>query len=193
MTGPVILTDCDGVLLNWEYAFEVFMRDKGYKPNPEYKCVYQLSDTYGLSKAESRKLVREFNQSAAIGFLPPLRDAMHYVQKLHREHGFVFFVISSMSTDPYAGELRKQNLKKLFGETTFSGFDFLDCGADKDIALEAWERSELYWIEDKIENAELGHSMGLKSILMEHGHNMHYAHANIPLVKNWKEIYERIT
>jgi len=27
---------------------------------------------------------------------------------------------------------------------------------------------------------------------MEHGHNMDFEHPEIPRVKNWKEIYERI-
>jgi hypothetical protein len=193
LTGPVILTDADGVLLNWEYAFDIFMRDKGYIPDPDLKNSYKLSDSYGITKENARAYVREFNESAAIGFLPPLRDAMHYVQKLHREHGFVFHVISSLSLNPYAGELRKRNLQKLFGETAFVGFTFLDCGADKDEALEDWRGSELWWIEDKIENAVLGWELGLNSILMEHGHNMHFGDKNIPVVKNWKEIYERIT
>jgi hypothetical protein len=48
-----------------------------------------------------------------------------------------------------------------------------------------------YWIEDKIENAELGVKFGLDSILVEHGFNMHYE--GIPRFKNWKQIYEHIT
>jgi hypothetical protein len=193
LIGPVILTDCDGVLLNWEYAFDIFMKDRGFTPNPDFKNTYKLSDSYGITKEHARALVREFNESAAMGFLPPLRDAMHYVKKLHEEHGFVFHVITSMSLNKYAGELRKQNLTKLFGDTAFVGFTFLDCGADKDEVLENWQNTELYWIEDKIENALLGWELGLTPILMEHGHNMHFSHPEISVVKNWKEVHERIT
>ena len=71
-------------------------------------------------------------------------------------------------------------------------FVFLDTGADKDSALQSYYGSNCYWIEDKPENADLGHRMGLKSILMEHGPNMHHECA-YPVVKNWREIYEIIT
>jgi len=64
-------------------------------------------------------------------------------------------------------------------------------GADKDEALEPYRDSGLFWIEDKIENAELGNRLGLNSIIVEHGHNMHYE--GLPVVKNWAEIYEMIT
>jgi hypothetical protein len=191
--GPLILCDVDGVLLNWEYAFDIFMKDIGFRANSNHKKSYQLSDSYGISKEQSKSLVRRFNESAMVGFLPPLRDAVHYVTKLHREHGFVFHVITSMSLNPYSAELRKQNLRKLFGETTFSGFTFLDCGADKTEALEDWNGEELWWIEDKIENAEAGLNISLKPLLMEHGHNLSYNHPEIPRVKNWKQIYEIIT
>ena len=50
-----------------------------------------------------------------------------------------------------------------------------------------------YGLEDKIENAEAGYRAGLRSLLVEHGHNMHHYHESITIVKNWKEIYQLIT
>jgi hypothetical protein len=69
----------------------------------------------------------------------------------------------------------------------------LETGADKNEALEPYRDSGCWWVEDKPENAEVGHELGLKSILMEHGHNMSHANEQIPVVKNWREIYEIIT
>jgi hypothetical protein len=34
--------------------------------------------------------------------------------------------------------------------------------------------------------------MGLKSLLLEHGHSIDYNNPNIPKLKNWREIYEII-
>jgi hypothetical protein len=85
------------------------------------------------------------------------------------------------------------NLKKLFGETAFEKFVFLDTGADKDQALEPYRDSGYYWIEDKITNCQVGSKLGLSSLLMEHGHNMDYVDPNVPRVRNWKEIYNLIT
>lgn len=188
MMKKLILTDCDGVLLNWEYAFCCWMEDRGC--NPIRSDVYDMAVRYGKTKAEMKSLIKIFNESAAIGFLPPQRDAMHYVKKLHEEHGFVFRVITSLSLDPYAKKLRVRNLDKLFG-SAIDDVICLDTGADKDEALEPYRDSGLVWIEDKLENAELGVELGLNSILVEHEHNMDQK--NIPLAKNWKEIYDMVT
>lgn len=180
----VILTDVDGVLLNWGYAFHVWMEEHGHK---KVKDVYDISDTYGIDYATGKRLVRQFNESAAIGFLPPLRDAIHYVRKLHEEHGYVFHAITSLSLDQHAGELRTQNLKKLFGETAFQKFVYLDTGADKDEALAEYAGKPFIWVEDKVENALVGDKLGLDSVVMEHGYNME--DCPLPLMKNWEDIY----
>lgn len=188
--NKVILTDCDGVLLNWEYAFTVWMDRHGYEVDPDAANSYDVGDRYGLYPGEKKKLVKFFNESSAIGFLPPLRDAMYYVDLLHRKHGYVFHMITSLSLEPSAQDLRIQNTKKLFGETAFEKFIFCDTGADKDEVLEPYRDSGLLWVEDKIENAELGDRLGLQSVIMEHGHNMHYE--DLPRVKGWSEIYDSL-
>ena len=188
-----ILTDVDGVLLNWEYAFNVWMKNYGYveRTGLEVANTYDMGERYGIHFDQRAKLIKMFNESAAIGFLPPLRDAIHYVQKLHKEHGYVFHVITSLSLDHNVQALREQNLIKLFGEGVFEKFVYCDTGADKDEALEPYRSCGDIWIEDKIENAELGVKLGLDSVLIEHGHNMH--HKSIPLMKNWKEVYTYVT
>lgn len=190
MKNKIILTDADGVLLDWEYAFDVWMQQHGFTKLDSLK--YNIGKRYGIDEDQGRKLIKIFNESAHIGFLPPLRDAMHYVKRLHEEHGYVFHCITSLTKDENAQELRKMNLRKLFGTTAFEQFIFLDTGADKDEALKPYSDSKLWWIEDKIDNCQVGASLGLKSLLVEHGHNMEYNDPNIPRVKNWKEIYERI-
>ena len=187
----VILTDCDGVLLNWEYAFTTWMERHGYVIDPKSPDAYDVGERYGLLNRKKQELVKFFNESSAIGFLPPLRDAMYYVDLLHRKHGYVFHMITSLSLEPTAQELRIKNTKKLFGETAFERFIFCDTGADKDEVLEPYRDSGHLWIEDKVENAELGVSLGLESILIEHGHNMNYDNG-IPLMANWSEVYEYI-
>jgi hypothetical protein len=181
----IILTDVDGVLLNWGYAFKVWMEQKGYDvKDPD---VYNVDKIFDMERAESKKMVRHFNESASVGFLPPLRDAIHYVRKLHEEHGYVFHAITSLSLDPHAAKLREQNLAKLFGDTAFEKVVCLDTGADKDEALEPYRDSNFVWIEDKVENAEVGDKLGLDSILIEHAYNMD--NKDFPLMKDWKEVY----
>jgi hypothetical protein len=189
--NKVILTDCDGVLMNWEYAFTVWMSQHFEDQEVVDPDSYDVGTRYGLTKERKNELVRFFNESAAIGFLPPLRDAMYYVDLLHRKHGYTFHMITSLSKDESAQKLRIQNTKKLFGETAFTKFIFEDTGADKDDVLAPYADTGLLWIEDKLENAELGDHLGLESVVIEHAHNMH--NKVFPTFSKWKYLYEYIT
>jgi hypothetical protein len=189
----LILTDCDGVCLDWEWAFNVWMGEHGFEEVTGSKLSYDMSLRYGIPREQVVKLIRIFNESAAIGFLPAMRDSVYYIKRLHEEHGFRFHAITSLSLDPNAQKLREMNIHKLFGPTAFERIVCLDTGANKDDALEEYEGTGCYWVEDKTENAETGYRYGLCPILLEHGHNMHHYHPGIALVKNWKEIYELIT
>lgn len=192
MKNKIILTDADGVLLDWEYSFDVWMRQHGFNKVEGGNLKYNIGARYGIDMEQGKRLIKIFNESAHMGFLPPLRDAMYYVKRLHEERGYVFHCITSLTKDENAQELRRMNLKKLFGETAFEKFIFLDTGADKDEALEPYRGSGLYWVEDKIVNCQVGNELGLKSLLMEHGHNMDYENPAIPRVRNWREIYSII-
>jgi FMN phosphatase YigB (HAD superfamily) len=187
--NKVILTDCDGVLLDWEYHFHRWMEKKGFVKNDVVS--YKIGEMYNMSGLEAKNIIKHFNESAQIAFLSPYKDAVKYVRKLHEEHGYIFHCISSLSKDPAAQELRKQNLRKVFGETVFEEFILLGCGHDKDDALKPYENSECYWIEDKFENAELGIDMGLTSLLMSHDHNSG-RNTRAKVVNNWKAIYNEI-
>ena len=162
-----------------------------YTLTADNKKSYDLYHQYKeLEQKDYKKVVRTFNESAAIGFLPALRDSAHYVKRLHEEHGYEFRVITSLSLDKNAGRLREMNLRKLFGNAIESVI-CLDTGADKDSALEPYRGSGMWWIEDKPANADVGHRLGLRSILIEHGHNMHHK-CSYPVVKNWRELYELV-
>ena len=189
----IILTDVDGVLLDWEEGFTVWMEHHGHKPVDGYKLMYKIGERYGISNNEGHRMVRLFNESAAIGFLPPLRDAQYYVKLLAEKHGYRFLAVTSLSTDAYAKELRVRNLNKIFGDI-FTDVICLDTGADKDEVLKelATKYSNNWWIEDKPENADCGSAVGFRSILVEHGHNMD-AQTDAIVAVNWEEIYNTIT
>jgi hypothetical protein len=168
------------------------MEQHGFTKVAGSEFEYDIGTRYSIPREQGKKLIKMFNESAAIGFLPPLRDAMYYVKRLHEEHGYVFHCITSLSLDPNAQKLRRMNLDKLFGDTVFEEIVCLDTGADKDQALEPYRDSQCWWVEDKPENAEVGHNLGLRSLLMEHGHNMDHNNPQIPVVKNWREIYDTV-
>jgi uncharacterized HAD superfamily protein len=188
LSEKVILVDADGVLLDWIYSFDVWMKRHGYKiVNPD---LYNIAQRYEIVE-DGYKMAKIFNESAWIRKLPPHKNAIKYVKKLHEEHGFIFHLISSLSDDEYSQHLRTKNIREMFGNTPFEKFTYLDTGADKDEALEAYRDSECWWIEDKPENAQLGKDLGLKSILMDHKFNRDCT--DIPRAQDWKQVYYYIT
>lgn len=191
--NKVIVTDCDGVLLDWEEGFTVWMEHNGHDMVEGGKLLYNIGDRYKMAGDKGKQLVRHFNQSAAMGFLPPLRDAQYYVKLLSEKHQYKFVVLTSLSLDPYAKKLRERNLKKIFGNC-FTDVICLDTGADKDEALMKLSKKYkgCWWIEDKPDNAIAGVGAGFRSILIEHGHNMNWEFQDwldITVAKNWEQVY----
>ena len=188
----IIVTDVDGVLLNWEDAFQIWMEHQGFKKVKGHQFIYNAAEQFGLNKAEGKKWVRLFNQSAAIGFLPPLRDAQEIVRLLHNNYGYRFVVCTSLSKDVNAPELRTRNLEKIFGNV-FEEFVYLDTGADKDEAL--YKLAKKYrgclWVEDKLENCDSGAVVDFEPVLMEHGYNMNEEHDYF-VARDWEDIYLQI-
>ena len=173
ISDKIILVDCDGVLCDWGYAFTQWMEHtKGFKTVDDDK--YNVGERFGLTTAEGKAMVREFNDSAAIAFLPPLRDAVYYMKRLHMLHGFQFHCITSLSKNKYAQKLRTQNLELLFGKDLWDDFKYLPCGADKDEVLAEYKDTGCFWIEDKPKNALTGLEYGVRPILIDHPYNRDY-------------------
>ena len=188
----IILTDCDGVLLNWEQGFHHWMIRHGYEMKGDWDLTYDIAEKYGLDDKTKKHLVKMFNENADIGYLAPLRDAVTYVRRIHEQLGYTFIVITSLTKSQNAQDLRIWNLQKLFGNTTFSKFHFLDTGQDKDdvLSMPIYKDSGYFWVEDKWQNAECGEKYGLNPCLIAHGHNEHVT--NFPRYENWREIYEAL-
>jgi hypothetical protein len=142
---------------------------------------------YNLTYLQKEELVRSFNESARMKWLNPLRDAVYYVDLIHRQLGYTFHMCTSLTNDSYAQNLRIENIERLFGKTAFTKYIFCDTGADKDDDLEPYRDTGYMWVEDKVENAELGIRLGLNSALISHPWNVE---SEIQRFDNWKEIYE---
>ena len=123
-----IIVDCDGVLLDWAYAFDIWILEQGYKRIHNTNNSYSLSLRYGISDDEATRQIKKFNESGCVGFIPAFKDSVEYVRKLYN-FGYKFDVISCLDRDKYAQELREKNLLHLFGNV----FDFINCGIDHKI------------------------------------------------------------
>jgi hypothetical protein len=185
----LILTDCDGVLLDWEYHFYKWLKEtEGYERlGPEYN----IGKAIGVAQKTGARFVNLFNRSEYMKTLSPMRDAIKYVRKLHEEHGYIFHVITSQTNCRLAQEYRKENLINVFGNV-FDGFTILNTGQDKDEALKKWEGTECFWIEDKAANIKMGNDVGLRGILIDHSWNKTCTY-ECERARKWKDVYNIIT
>ena len=195
----IILTDVDGVLLEWEHHFTKWMLQKTlfdergaryhpYRLLPNKENTYEMAERFGLEIHEIRKLIREFNRSAWMGTQRPMEDSQTWVKLLAAE-GWTFIPITSQTSDIPAQQLRKKRLGELFGDHVFTNYHILGTGADKDSALAEFHNTGLYWVEDKPKNAVAGLKYGLKPILIDHPYNRDFNHPEVIRVSNWKQIH----
>jgi beta-phosphoglucomutase-like phosphatase (HAD superfamily) len=190
----IILTDCDGVLCNWNNAFREFMSTHNLPQLPNTDHEYNISTRHGISHATAHEYVKLFNESYRIENLEPFADAVEYVSKLSN-HGFKFIVVTSISSAPHAHFHRTKNLHRIFGSHVFSEIRCLEMGISKAAELQRWADTGYYWIEDHMRQAEAGYEAGLKTVLINHPYNSHYKTDLFPTVSYttpWKEIYNMV-
>ncbi len=199
----IILTDVDGVLLEWEHHFTKWMlqrtlfdergaRYHPYRLLPNKENTYEMAERFGLTKTEIRKEIREFNRSAWMGTQRPMMESQTWVKLLAAE-GWTFIPITSQTSDIPAQELRKRRLGELFGDHVFTNYHILGTGADKDSALAEFHNTGLYWVEDKPHNALAGLKYGLKPIIIDHPYNQDFNHPDIIRVSNWQDIHKLVS
>tara|TARA_R110000772_G_scaffold20140_3_gene55942 strand:- start:7745 stop:8326 length:582 start_codon:yes stop_codon:yes gene_type:complete len=190
----IILTDADGCLVDWVSIFKEWMAGMGKFPVKGLSSTsYEIDEMYGIGREAADDYVKFFNMSAEIEYLPPLRDSIKYIEKMHKEHGVVFHCITALGPNKKSHVLRERNLKNLFGETTFREIDCTASGEEKFPILEKYRYTGTVWIEDNVKRAIEGYELGLDTYLMNHIYNRgDDIPSDIKRVYNWKELYENI-
>jgi|TARA_B100001094_G_scaffold313397_1_gene351146 FMN phosphatase YigB (HAD superfamily) len=183
-----IITDCDGVLLDWCFAFDIWMKEQGYVRFPETDHYFEQTKRYGIPEDEALEQVHKFNETGVLGFVPAYKDSVEFITKFARE-GWRFEVITMIGKDKYAHQLRKANLKHLFGDV----FDYIYCAGDfrkpkKEILEERYKGKDYIWVEDRVDYAIQGKEVGLNTFMMDHPYNRDGWDGK--RVKNWSELYD---
>lgn len=198
MKNKVILTDVDGVCLDWSHAFLRFMKNEKCL-DPVRTDICSLRDKYGVSYEELSDLFVEFDESKYIETMSPYKDSIKYIRKLHEEFGYVFHAISAIGGSENTQISRVKNLNSLFGFGVFeevfcfgpiSAEDIMDFKPCKRKYLEKYRDTGCLWVEDNIYHARDGFNLGLQAVLFDTPYNQNCFFPNIPRVKNWAEIYD---
>ena len=187
-----LVLDCDGVLLDWNVGFRAWMaRHEFHEKNDLY---YSISKRYGIEKASASQLVRQYNESAAVGFLDQYKDAREGLYALSAM-GYNFDIVTAMSNYEYSQRLRERNLEAVFPHITFDRIFYTETGADKlEVLREHYANSGLFWIEDKVENAIHGQQVGMRPLLLRNPHHeSETIPSDIPIFDTWASMIEYIT
>lgn len=189
--GNVIVTDYDGVCAYWEHGFHMWMIANGYKITQ--MGFYDIEEMYGISTEKANMLTQAFNESAALKRLPPVKDSIKYIRKLHEEHGYVFHCISAIPNTQDMYEARMENIQNLFGKTAFERLVLCGSSRNKKELLKEYKDTNCFWLEDLTKNAEYGLEYNMRCILMNHHYNENdIVDPRIRRVDNWKQIYSLI-
>ena len=187
----VIVTDYDGVAAYWEHGFHMWMIANGYKILK--KGFYNIEDMYNIPVEKADMLVQSFNESAALKRLPPVKDAIKYIRKLHEDHGYVFHCISAIPNTQDMYEARLENIHNLFGKTAFERLTLCGSSTNKKELLKEYKGTDCFWLEDLTKNAEYGLENDMRCILMNHHYNeLDELDGRIKRVFNWSQIYSLI-
>src|SRR5690606_17436893 len=194
MKQKIILTDADGVLVDWNTGFANWMASKGLPQRPNTEDEYSMAIRHGITTHEAHELIKEFNEGPAISGLKSCGDSIPFVNKIDKL-GFRFIVVRSISSHPNAKIHRTQNLMSLFGDV-FDDIHCIEVGASKaNILLENWADTGYFWVEDHMRQAEAGWEAGLKTVLINHPYNRHFVTDLFPRVSYespWEEIFNMV-
>jgi uncharacterized HAD superfamily protein len=180
----LLLTDIDGVILNWSDHFRKYLQQ--YYPDVDL-----WDPTVFAQQDITADIIKHYNYTAWIGFVPPLRDAQDVLPKFKKD-GWEIIACTSMGSDQYANALRRMNIENLF-PSVFSRIDIIPFMEPKNKWLTQYRGSGAVWVEDKWTNAMAGADMGLKTFLMRHEYNSKYNSKNINEVDNWIQIYNKVS
>ena len=189
----IILSDYDGTLAGWNSAFARYMANLGLPQLPNTDSEYSISVRHNISVKHAMACITEFNEGERIGNIAPFADSQEYVKKLANK-GFRFIIVTSISSAPQAKYYRTQNAINLFGDI-FEEINCIELGASKAHILTRWADTGYFWIEDHMRQAEAGHEVGLKTVLIKHPYNAHYKTSMFPVVSYespWAEIYSMV-
>ena len=137
-----ILTDVDGVLLNWEAGFIQWVEKQGLK----YQHIpgeYDIGKQIGVKSHQAIQLIKTFNHSEASSQLLPYKHSISSIQRLSM-HGWDFIAITNFSGKQTASASRKRYLNEIYGTGIFKDMISLPITASKREALNQYKLSLIH-------------------------------------------------
>lgn len=184
-----LLTDVDGVLLDWATAFRKWAAEQlGPLPPSDVTDPNYAHQWIGMSFEEGHQFIQRFQHSEHLRDIPAYQDALEQLPALQRA-GYRIIAISGCGTNPTTVDNRWHNLRTVFGDI-FSDFIPLFYLQTKKDALARYARG--VWVEDAPYHALSGHELGHRTFFMHR--NLHPVPDNAPYepVTDWHCVFNRL-
>lgn len=190
MKRKLILTDIDGVVLQWGKAFGHYIKQMGLVPDTHnIRPAYKVEKILNITKGEAYKLIDEFHHSKYFMDLIPYTDAFMYIHHL-AEEGYRFIGITACGevNNKIVYDNRYKNLNKYFFNI-FEDLHIMPLGQSKAEFLSRYKNA--YWIEDTLRNAITGLEFGHFTFFINREEDIRDqgSHPMITEFSSWKEIY----
>lgn len=191
---PVLLTDCDNVLLRWFANIPAFLQSKGLPidhldgklDGNQFFDHKELFCTTCEETSFSRLI--EYNTSKYIASLPVMEpDAVNVLSRLSRIADII--VVTNISDNPVSKQYRTHNLNSVYGNV-FNDIVCLEPHADKSSAIAsiASTRDVILWADDRICHVNEGIKAGVPSY--QYTYDMHCGRntGEVDEVSSWRNI-----
>lgn len=186
-----LILDVDEVLLDWPRGFVDFFNlthDTKHVYRPYYECV---SNLLGFTREELFTLLTQFNLSMDFSTLKPIKGAKNFIEMIKvynqlSEDPIKIFMVTKCGNAPITQELRKKNLKSVFGDFDYE-IVFLNTTDSKLDELKRIneENDVLMFIDDFTSNCDKGIEAGVPTYAIKAYHNEHLVDRKAYL--NWVE------
>lgn len=192
-----VVTDVDGVLLDWFDGFDQWMiNDKRVKvDHSTLPSMYDLTDKYHVTSEQIVGYITEFNSSEKFGHLKPVHGALEYFMPLLNDNSMVWRWLSSgsiKSKEIQCMANRYSNLQDAFGSGFVDGL-LLPMRESKVPYLKHLQTTDdhLVFIEDSLSHAMEAVKLDIKTILLDYPYNQQDEDPKLLFrVENWKDASE---
>ncbi len=194
MKRKLILTDIDGVVLQWGKTFGHYIKEMGLVPDTHIiRPAYKVEKILNISREEAFTLIYEFHHSKYFTDLVPYADAFMYINHLAKE-GYRFIAITACgkANNKIIYDNRYKNLNKYF-HNIFEDLHIMPLGESKAECLSKYKNA--YWIEDSLKNAITGLEFGHFTFFINREEDLRDqgSHPMITEFSSWKEIYIQLS
>jgi 5'(3')-deoxyribonucleotidase len=189
-----LVTDCDGVLLQWLTHVPDFVADLGLDTSHLKDCFkgnkfIPFSDLFmATDEAEAFSRLEAYHESDYLKKLPIMElGADRVVENLSKEYEII--VVTSFSESVIAQKNREENLMLRYGNA-ISDLICLPQLADKTEVLKdlAKSRDVKIWLDDQIKHVHHGINAGIESYQYTHGMDCGRNTGEVKELNSWKKV-----